>query len=142
MLGDVAWRLGRWAEAAETYEHAARLAHDLSVGWLEGFALRGLGLVHEAQENFDAASELFDSALSVFRSSDFRRGEGMSLLSLGKCARAVGDLPRAVAYGAEAVATFEGIQDTWTVAGASSHWPRASWTLVGELRRSHSFGRP
>ncbi|MBC6465257.1 tetratricopeptide repeat protein [Actinomadura alba] len=116
MLGDVAWRLGRWVEATDMYEHVARLAHDLSVGWLEGFALRGLGLVQEAQENFDAAAELFDSALSVFRSSDFRRGEGMSLLSLGKCARSVGDLSSAVAYGAEAVATFEDIQDTWTVA--------------------------
>jgi tetratricopeptide (TPR) repeat protein len=39
----------------------------------------------------------------------------MALLSLGKCARAVGDLPRAIAYGAEAVGTFEDIQDTWTL---------------------------
>lgn len=116
MLGDAAWRLGRWDDATEAYERAAQLARDLSVGWLQGFALRGLGLIQEAQGNFDRAAELFDAALSVFRGADFRRGEGMSLLSLGKCARALDDLPRAVTYGAEAVAIFEDIQDTWTVA--------------------------
>jgi tetratricopeptide (TPR) repeat protein len=116
LLGDAAWRLGRLDDAAQKYNHAARLGHDLAIGWLEGFALRGLGLVHEGQEEIDVASEYFESALGVFRSSGFRRGEAMSLLSLGKCARALGDLPQAVANATQAISIFEDIHDAWTVA--------------------------
>jgi len=116
MLGDAAWRIGRLDEAAEKYERAVQLGRDVSIGWLEGFALRGLGLVHEGLDDVAEASGHFESAMRVFRSSGFRRGEAMSLLSLGKCARALGDLPRAVSSCAEAVAILEEIRDAWTVA--------------------------
>jgi tetratricopeptide (TPR) repeat protein len=119
MLGDVAWRLHRFDEATEGYERAAVLGHDLSVGWIEGFALRGQGLIQEEQGNVGAAFELYESSSQVFRSDGFRRGEGMSLLSLGKCARALDDPARAVAFGTEAVAIFEEINDTWTTAWGS-----------------------
>ena len=119
ILGDAAWRGGRPDDAIERYERTADIAHEIAVGWLEGFGLRGQGLIHEERREFDRASELFESALRVFRSSGFRRGEGMSLLSLGKCARALGDVETALHRGIAAVEIFEEIGDTWTVAWGS-----------------------
>lgn len=40
----------------------------------------------------------------------------MSLLSLGKCARALNDSVGAATFGTEAVRIFEEINDTWTLA--------------------------
>jgi len=116
ILGDAAWRGGRPDEAIERYERTAGIGHEIGVGWIEGFGLRGQGLINEERGHLDIASELFEAALQVFRSSGFRRGEGMSLLSLGKCARALGDLPTALSRGVAAVEIFEEIGDTWTVA--------------------------
>ncbi len=99
-----------------SYRRAAEIGRDISVGWIEGFAIRGQGLLQEDQGNFSAASDLFESALLVFRASGLRRGEGMSLLSLGKCAHALDDPARAVTLGTEAVRIFEEINDTWTSA--------------------------
>jgi tetratricopeptide (TPR) repeat protein len=119
VLGDAAWRDGRPDEAIERYERTAGIAHEIAVGWLEGFGLRGQGLIHEERGQLDTAAALFESALEVFHSSGFRRGEGMSLLSLGKCARVLGDLQGALARGTAAVEIFEEIGDTWTVAWGS-----------------------
>ncbi|WP_329250101.1 tetratricopeptide repeat protein [Actinoallomurus sp. NBC_01490] len=98
----------------------------------EGFGLRGQGLVHEERGHHDTAARLFESALQVFRAGGFRRGEGMSLLSLGKCARALGDPPTALARGAAAVEIFEEIGDTWTVAWGSTDLA-ASHIAAGQL---------
>ncbi|WP_327108599.1 ATP-binding protein [Nonomuraea glycinis] len=116
MLGDVAWRRSRFDEAISNYRHAAEIGRHLSAGWIEGFALRGEGLVREQQGDFHAASEMFRSALQIFRSDGLRRGEGMSLLSLGKCAHALNDPTQAVAFGTAAVRIFEEIDDVWTLA--------------------------
>jgi tetratricopeptide (TPR) repeat protein len=116
ILGDAAWRGGRPDEAAERYERTAHIGHEMGVGWIEGFGLRGQGLINEERGHLGIAAELFEGALQVFRSSGFRRGEGMSLLSLGKCARANGDLPAALSNGVAAVEIFKEIGDTWTVA--------------------------
>lgn len=132
ILGDAAWRDGRPDEAIERYEHTAAIAHEIGVGWLEGFGLRGQGLIHEERGHFDTAAQLFESALRVFRSSGFRRGEGMSLLSLGTCARELGDLPTALSRGTAAVEIFEEIGDTWTVAWGSFDLG-ASYVAAGRL---------
>ncbi|MGH3381978.1 MAG: ATP-binding protein [Actinoallomurus sp.] len=116
ILGDAAWRDGRPDEAIERYERTADIGHEIGVGWIEGFGLRGQGLINEERGHLDIASGLFEAALQVFRSSGLRRGEGMSLLSLGKCARTLGDLPTALSHGVTAVEIFEEIGDTWTVA--------------------------
>lgn len=132
ILGDAAWRDGRPDEAIERYERTADIAHEIAVGWLQGFGLRGQGLIHEERGHLDTASALFESALEVFRTSGFRRGEGMSLLSLGKCARALGDLQSALARGTAAVEIFEEIGDTWTVAWGSLDLG-ASYVAAGRL---------
>jgi tetratricopeptide (TPR) repeat protein len=116
VLADAAWQLGQYEQAVNHYHRAASIGHELEVRWLEGFALRGLGLVREEQGDIEAAATHFAAALDVFRAAGNKRGEGMSLLSLGKCARARGQLTSAVEAGREAVAIFERIEDTWTIA--------------------------
>ncbi|MEO3808432.1 tetratricopeptide repeat protein [Sphaerisporangium sp. B11E5] len=129
MLGDAERRLGRLGDAAESYRKAADLGRELAVGWLEGFALRGLGLVMESRGQHPGAHELFLAALRVFREAGVRRGEGMALLSLGRSARALGEPGDAVGFGRQAIAIFEEIGDRWTVA-----WGRLA--LADGLRES------
>ncbi len=116
MLGDIAWRYGRWDEAAERYRRVVGVARELGIGWLEGFALRGLGLAQEGLGDVDEARGHFEAALRVFQVGGVRRGEAMALLSLGNCARARGDFREAVAVTAQAVEIFTEIEDTWTAA--------------------------
>ncbi|TKA11915.1 tetratricopeptide repeat protein [Actinacidiphila oryziradicis] len=116
ILADVSWRNGQLEEAADQYRQASRIAHDIPVGWIEGFASRGLGLLREEQGDATGAQGCFQAALRVFRASEHRRGEGMSLLSMGKCARASGDLTQAIAHGEAAVEIFADIDDPWTLA--------------------------
>lgn len=137
ILGDAAWRDGRLDEAIERYERTATIAHEIAVGWLEGFGLRGQGLIHEERRRFEAAAEFFESALRLFRSSGFRRGEGMSLLSLGTCARELGDLQTALSNGTAAVEIFEEIGDTWTVVWGSFNLG-ASYVAAGRLTEAVS----
>lgn len=137
ILGDAAWRDGRLDDATERYEQTAEIAHEIAVAWLEGFGLRGQGLVHAEREHYDTASQLFESALRVFRAGEFRRGEGMSLLSLGKCARALGDPLTALSRGVAAVEIFEELGDTWTVAWGSIDLA-ASYIAAGHLREAEA----
>jgi tetratricopeptide (TPR) repeat protein len=116
ILADASWRAGRLEEASERYRCASQIAHGMSIGWIEGFALRGLGLLHMEQEDFTVAQDLFESASRTFRACGHRRGEGMSLLSMGSCARSLGDLPQAVIQGTRALDIFADIEDTWTLA--------------------------
>jgi tetratricopeptide (TPR) repeat protein len=137
ILGDAAWRGGRLDEAIERYERTAEIAREIAVGWLEGFGLRGQGLIQEERGHFDVASGFFESALQVFRASGFRRGEGMSLLSLGRCARTLGDLETALSRGAAAVEIFEEIGDTWTVAWGGFDLA-ASYVAAGRLAEARA----
>ncbi|WP_165488312.1 ATP-binding protein [Actinomadura formosensis] len=116
ILADAVWRAGRPDEAATHYQVTASMADVISAGWMRGFALRGLGLLREERADFISAQEYFQQALRVFRAAGPRRGEGMSLLSLGKCARALHDLPRSIELLEQAALIFEVIDDQWTLA--------------------------
>jgi tetratricopeptide (TPR) repeat protein len=133
MLGDAFRRNNRLSDAAASYERAARLGCEHSVGWVEGFSLRGLGLIHEDAGDVEAAVGYFRSALRVFRDKGLCRGEALALLSLGKCDNARGNFEAATASFAEAVAVLEEIQDRWTVA-----W--AQVPLAAALRASGELG--
>ena len=116
ILADAVWRAGLPGEAAPHYQEAVRIAGAISVGWMRGFAFRGLGLLQQDQGEFASADDYFRQALQAFRADGHRRGEGMALLSLGKCARAVGDLPRSIELLEEAASIFGEIEDRWTLA--------------------------
>ncbi|QKW38316.1 tetratricopeptide repeat protein [Actinomadura sp. NAK00032] len=115
-LGDAGWRAGRYDEALADYRRALLLARELGDGWLEGFASRGIGLIHEERHEIGDATGHFRTALRVFRDSGVRRGEGMALLSLGRCAAETGDREEAVGLCERALAVFAELGDEWSEA--------------------------
>ncbi|WP_211245827.1 ATP-binding protein [Actinomadura oligospora] len=127
-LGDAAWCGGRHEEAVEYYHRTLDIARDLGDTWLEGFTLRGLGLIHEERDEREGANTLFRSALDVFREAGWRRGEGMALLSLSRSALAQGGIEHAVTLGEQATGIFEALPDEWSTA-----W--TALTLGPALRR-------
>ncbi|MEU5992125.1 tetratricopeptide repeat protein [Spirillospora sp. NPDC047418] len=112
-LGDAGWRGGRYEEALADYRRAVELSRELGDAWLEGFASRGIGLIHEQRHETGVATEHFRSALRVFQEHGIRRGEGMALLSLGRCAVDAGE---AVELGERALAVFAELGDQWSEA--------------------------
>lgn len=74
---------------------------------MEGFSLRGMGLIHEELGRIAKAIDLYGQAREVFRVSGVTRGEGMSLLSLGNCHRALGQFESAISHYRQAVAILE-----------------------------------
>nr|WP_233221789.1 tetratricopeptide repeat protein [Streptomyces carminius] len=116
VLGDATWRVGRLEEAFEQYRNASRVASGIPDSWIEGFARRGMGLLEEERERYEAALPHFETALRVFRSGGHRRGEGMSLLSMAKCVRVLGDPTEAVEHGHRFLEIFQELDDPWTLA--------------------------
>jgi tetratricopeptide (TPR) repeat protein len=115
-LGDADWRSGRYDAATSNYHLTTDLSREIGDPWLQGFALRGLGLAQQEQQHLPEAGAYFEQALRVFQDGGIRRGEGMALLSLGECAKALGNPHDAVAYGERAVSIFDDIHDAWSKA--------------------------
>ncbi|KUP97973.1 NB-ARC domain-containing protein [Thermobifida cellulosilytica] len=124
-LGDAEWVLGRNREALERYRAALDALPEEGDGWIEGFALRQIGLVNWQEEPSEEAVALIERAVAVFRRVGERRGEGMGLLSLAECARDRGRTGTALEYCRAALEALDGIGDTWSVA-----WGRCSLASV------------
>lgn len=116
ILGDARARIDRLDEAAEHYQEAATLARAIPVPWIEGFAERGIGLLHESRNAPDAALPHFEAAFRIFRDVGHRRGEGMSLLSIAATHRARHDPGRATDHGTRALRILADLDDPWTLA--------------------------
>lgn len=115
-LGDAHWRGNSLDSALDHYRRAVDLSRQIHDGWLEGFASRGVGLVHQERGQWAQAAGYFQEALGIFRAHGIRRGEGMSLLSLGKVRFAQADLDAAVDDCRQAIEIFTEIGDAWTQA--------------------------
>ncbi|WP_051761429.1 ATP-binding protein [Microbispora rosea] len=124
-LGDADWRGGRRESAIANYESAISYARQTDDTWLTGFSLRGLGLIHEEMSNREKAHNCFQAALEVFRAGGLRRGEGMTLLSLGEHAALLGHFDQAAQLGADAVRIFVEINDEWSQAWGTLPLARA-----------------
>ena len=116
LLGDIAVRTKRFEEAGSRYRSGVQLARQLSMHWLEGFMLRGLGLVAEGLSDPGSAAAQYRASLEAFQIAGHERGKAMSLLSLGTCARATGDVADAVSLCADAVQRFVQLDDPWSTA--------------------------
>jgi tetratricopeptide (TPR) repeat protein len=136
LLADAAWRIGNTDDAIEKYERAAGLGGTLSIGWLAGYAHRGLGLIHQKHGDHPTAAREFTTALGVFQSAGPPRGEAMTLLSLAQSARTLGDLDTAHAVGMRALTIFEELDDPWSLA-----WGRLDFakTLVAADRTEQAI---
>lgn len=115
-LGDAHWRLGHQEQALRHYESSITMAAAIEDRWLEGFSLRGQGLILQERGQFEESVPYFERALTVFRQSRIPRGEGMALLSLGVSSRGLGRFEEAARYGEQAVAMFRAIDDDWSIA--------------------------
>ncbi|PSK95728.1 NB-ARC domain-containing protein [Murinocardiopsis flavida] len=135
-LGDANWFLQRIPEAFDCYRRAVDEGRRAGDGWVEGFALRQIGVLLQEQERFAEAIERVEEARAVFESTDERRGNGMALLTLGDCHRGLGHTGEAVRYCEEAVALFQRIGDTWSVAWGRCALGRA---LAGPGRWAESL---
>jgi tetratricopeptide (TPR) repeat protein len=116
ILGDAFWRTGDLEGARGRYEQSAAISHELGISWIEGFALRGIGLTFQDQGMTELALPMFQASLRLFREAGFRRGEGMSLAIIGKCAMTAGDAHQAISAADEAIALLQEIADDWSVA--------------------------
>jgi tetratricopeptide (TPR) repeat protein len=114
-LGDVCWRNRDYQAALEHYERGAAIADRLQDPWIEGFAVRGCGLIYQELDQIDRAMEFFQRARAIFEAASLSRGVAMALLSIGKCYRAGGQLRQAAEYGERAVAVFRLISDRWSL---------------------------
>lgn len=115
-LGDAYYRMSCLEEALDSYERGVAASREVGDAWLEGFSLRGCGLVQEERESIGAAAEHHHQALRVFRAHGITRGAAMALLSLGNCSRPAADSDTAVAYYEQALSILHEIDDQWSVA--------------------------
>ena len=117
-MGDAEWLLGELDTAAHHYRaalEANRASGDL---WLEGFALRQLGVVSWERGERDRAVEHVGRAISVFREAGERRGEAMGLLSLADFGADLGRFDEARARCRSAIEVFGAIGAGWSTAWA------------------------
>lgn len=118
-MGDAQWLLGDLAEAAHHYRAALDANGKVRDPWVEGFALRQLGVVSwERGERGDDAAGFVERAIEVFRRAGERRGEAMGLLSLADFDTDVGRWEEALDHCRTAIGAFEGISDAWSAAWA------------------------
>ncbi|GAB3214099.1 NB-ARC domain-containing protein [Marinactinospora thermotolerans DSM 45154] len=115
-LGDANWLLKRSDEAWECYRSAVEVARRCADGWIEGFALRQLGVLLIERQRPDEALALTEQALSAFRAAGEQRGTGMALLTLGDSHRKLGQSAQAIRCHQDAVEVFRGIGDEWSTA--------------------------
>lgn len=115
-LGDVCWRFDQPQEALQHYERGAAIAQAIGDPWIEGFSIRGSGLIYQEAGDHARAISCFEQALEIFRSSGNSRGIGMSMLSMGISRRGLGELTQAADNCESAVAAFRRIGDRWSIA--------------------------
>ncbi|REF00561.1 hypothetical protein [Thermomonospora umbrina] len=115
-LGDVHWRNDRYDAAGSCYRHVVRLGRDLADGGLEGYGMRGIGLVMMEASDIGAAVDHFLAAEETFTASGQRHGEAAVLLNLARCASITGDIDEAVSLCHEALLIFSEIDDLWSYA--------------------------
>ncbi|WP_309232711.1 NB-ARC domain-containing protein [Nocardiopsis sp. BMP B8015] len=118
-MGDAQWLLGDPDAAVQHYGFA--LAADRQAGdpWVEGFALRQLGVVAwQRGEREDDTAGYVERAITVFRESGERRGEAMCLLSLADFGADLARWEEALGRCRTAIDAFGGIGDVWSVAWA------------------------
>lgn len=118
-MGDARWLLGDLGEAVHHYRAALAANGGAGDRWVEGFALRQLGVLSWQRSEHDAALELVTRAIEVFQDTGERRGEAMGLLSLADFGADSGRWEEALERCRAAVTAFESIGDAWSVAWAS-----------------------
>jgi tetratricopeptide (TPR) repeat protein len=118
-MGDALWVLGDLDAAVRHYESALESNREAGNPWVEGFALRQLGVVAwQRGERDETAAEQVERAIAVFRESGERRGAAMGLLSLADFGADLGRWDEALDHSRAAIEDFEAVGADWSVAWA------------------------
>jgi CHAT domain-containing protein len=99
---------GRHLEALATAEAVAASSGDSPVVLAD--AHTQIGRSHAANDEYSAAAEHLQQALSLYRSLRLQEGEADALNGLAVAARGAGNLPEAVAYGEAALDRIESLR--------------------------------
>ncbi|GHC86768.1 hypothetical protein GCM10007079_30310 [Nocardiopsis terrae] len=140
-MGDAQWLLGDLGAAADHYESALEADREAGDPWVEGFALRQLGVVawQRGERGPDAVGHV-ERSHAVFCEAGERRGEAMSLLSLADFGADLGRWEEALGHCRTAVDAFEEIGAEWSTAWARCSLGRIltgtgrAWEAVPEYR--------
>ncbi|MGW5880320.1 tetratricopeptide repeat protein [Nocardiopsis terrae] len=140
-MGDAQWLLGDLGAATDHYESALETGREAGDPWVEGFALRQLGVVawQRGERGPDAVGHV-ERSRTVFREAGERRGEAMSLLSLADFGADLGRWEEALGHCRTAVDAFEEIGAEWSTAWARCSLGRIltgtdrAWEAVPEYR--------
>ncbi|MFE6449432.1 ATP-binding protein [Nocardiopsis dassonvillei] len=118
-MGDAQWLLDDLDAAVRHYESALEANREAGNPWVEGFALRQLGVVAwQRGERDGTAVEQVKRAIAVFRESGERRGAAMGLLSLADFGVDLGRWDEALDHSRAAIEAFEAVNADWSVAWA------------------------
>ncbi|QUX27309.1 tetratricopeptide repeat protein [Nocardiopsis akebiae] len=118
-MGDAQWLLGDLDAAVRHYESALEANREAGDPWVEGFALRQLGVVAwQRGERDGTAPDNVRRAIGVFHEAGERRGAAMGLLSLADFAVDLGRWNEALDHSRAAIEAFEAIGADWSVAWA------------------------
>ncbi|WAE71559.1 hypothetical protein OUQ99_20275 [Streptomonospora nanhaiensis] len=98
--GDAQWLLGDLDAAVRHYRAALASNREAGDPWVEGFALRQLGVVAWQRGERGGAVETVERAIGVFHEAGERRGEAMGLLSLADFRADLGGFDTALGLGA------------------------------------------
>jgi tetratricopeptide (TPR) repeat protein len=93
--GEIANRLGKFAEAKQLYDEARVLFHRLEDLGGEALALMSLGDMLMYENNFDVAEGYIQAATETFQRTGSLKGEANCLQSLGEIAYRRGDCAKA-----------------------------------------------
>ncbi|WP_017569709.1 ATP-binding protein [Nocardiopsis halotolerans] len=116
-MGDAQWLLGDLDAAVQHYGFALASNRQAGDSWVEGFALRQLGVVAwQRGERGDDTVKHVERAITVFKKTGEQRGEAMGLLSLADFGADLGRWDEALDHCRMAITKFEAIGDVWTVA--------------------------
>ncbi|MFD3684896.1 ATP-binding protein [Nocardiopsis sp. NPDC058631] len=117
-MGDAEWLLGELDTAVRHYRAALEANRAGGDPWVEGFALRQLGVVTWERGERDHSVEHVGRAISVFREAGERRGEAMGLLSLADFSADLGRFDEALGHCRAAIEVFGAIGADWSAAWA------------------------
>ncbi|WP_047871799.1 tetratricopeptide repeat protein [Nocardiopsis sp. RV163] len=118
-MGDAHWLLDDPGSAVRHYESALEANREAGDPWVEGFALRQLGvLAWQRGERDGTASAHVERAIAVFREAGEPRGAAMGLLSLADFGVDLGRWDEALHHSRAAIEAFEAIGADWSVAWA------------------------
>ncbi|MDJ1136285.1 tetratricopeptide repeat protein [Streptomyces iconiensis] len=126
---------GRYTEAAERASDALRLAREDGDARCEAQALHELGVCHHAQHEGQLASAVLEEAITIRERLGYRRGVGLSHLTLGLVHLEAGRAGQAIGHLTFARTELSQVPDVFDTARATA-WLGRAWARGGDFEKA------